>query len=143
MQKDLLPEEVESVSSIAMGFTDLANGNPELAYRILVDILAGMNECVPPSIFFLLSCSNHRSKHSNDNVRRHLSASTQLFPRGSLRHSIRMTDRGPIIDEAEADSSSDTESVSKISSSTQQRGPIAEMLYSRWLEGLRRATGLY
>lgn len=50
MQKDLLPEEVESLSSIAMGFTDLANGNPELAYRVLVDILAGMNECVPPSI---------------------------------------------------------------------------------------------
>lgn len=44
MQKDLLPEEVESLSSIAMGFTDLANGNPELAYRVLVDILAGMNE---------------------------------------------------------------------------------------------------
>lgn len=141
MQKELLPEEVESLSSIAMGFTDLANGNPELAYRVLVDILAGMNEYVPPA-FLPISLSDAKS-NSNDNVRRHLSTSTQLFPQGSLRRSIRMTDRGPIIDEGENDSSSDTESVSKTSTSNQQRGPIAEMLYSRWLEGLRRATGLY
>ena len=129
---------------ISNGFADLAEGNPALAYRVIVDLLAGIND--------------------NDSVRRHLSASTQLFPRGSLRKSIRMTDRGPVLAQMHAsgpsapvngaaaaiagpplvddDSGSDAESSSPDSAS-QQRGPIAEMLYSRWLDGLRRATGLY
>lgn len=104
---------------ISNGFADLADGNPALAYQVIVDLLVGIND--------------------NDSVRRHLSASTQLLPRGSLRQSIKMTDRGPVIQPAgpassgtEDDSESDIETSSK--ESAQQRGPIAEMLYSRWLE---------
>ena len=108
---------------ISNGFADLADGNPALAYQVIVDLLAGIND--------------------NDSIRRHLSASTQLFPRGSLRQSIKMTDRGPVIQHpspaaaphmsgTEDDSESDIKTSSK--ESAQQRGPIAEMLYSRWLE---------
>ncbi|KAL7006527.1 hypothetical protein EMMF5_003948 [Cystobasidiomycetes sp. EMM_F5] len=64
-----------------------------------------------------------------------------------------MTERGPVIErgqqpihetpDIEDDSDSEAGSTATNPASSQQRGPIAEMLYSRWLEGLRRATGLY
>ena len=156
---------------ISNGFADLADGNPQLAYNVIVDILAGINECVISAYSYSCNPQNLIPSYincSNDNIRRHLSASTQLFPRGSLRSTIRMTDRGALITEepaltdTEEDSGSDADSMSK--NSAQQRGPIAEMLYSRWLEvrscfaavccisyanlksvhqGLRKATGLY
>jgi serine/threonine-protein kinase 24/25/MST4 len=106
---------------VSNGFADLADGNPALAYQVIVDLLAGIND--------------------NESIRRHLSASTQLFPRGSLRQSIKMTDKGPVLQHpvttpitsgTDDDSESDIETSSK--DSAQQRGPIAEMLYSRWLE---------
>lgn len=113
---------------ISNGFADLADGNPALAYQVIVDLLAGIND--------------------NDSIRRHLSASAQLFPRGSLRQSIKLTDRGPVIQSPIAphasgtdyDSESDAETSSK--DSAQQRGPIAEMLYSRWLEVRRHVPRL-
>jgi len=56
--------EIESLSMISRGFTELKDVNPELAYNLIVDILSGVNECVsylfssrswnyppPPSIF--------------------------------------------------------------------------------------------
>lgn len=41
---ELAPEEVETLSLIGNGFADLAEGNPELAYKVIIDILAGINE---------------------------------------------------------------------------------------------------
>lgn len=32
---------------ISNGFADLADLNPEMAYRTMVDLLVGINECVP------------------------------------------------------------------------------------------------
>ena len=36
---------------LSNGFADLAEGNPELAYRVIVDILSGINEWVTALIF--------------------------------------------------------------------------------------------
>ena len=37
-------KEIESLSMLARGFTDLKDANPELAYNVIVDILGGINE---------------------------------------------------------------------------------------------------
>ena len=38
--------EIESLSMVSRGFEELRDVNPELAYNIILDILAGINECV-------------------------------------------------------------------------------------------------
>ena len=38
--------EIESLSMLARGFVDLKDANPQLAYSVLLDILAGINEYV-------------------------------------------------------------------------------------------------
>ena len=43
--------EIESLSMVSRGFQELRDVNPELAYNVILDILAGINECVPfPSL---------------------------------------------------------------------------------------------
>lgn len=37
--------EIESLSMLSRGFEELKDVNPELAYNVIVDILAGINEC--------------------------------------------------------------------------------------------------
>ena len=36
--------EIESLSMLVRGFTDLREANPELAYNVVLDVLAGINE---------------------------------------------------------------------------------------------------
>jgi serine/threonine-protein kinase 24/25/MST4 len=36
--------EIESLSMISRGFTELKEANPELAYSLIVDIISGVNE---------------------------------------------------------------------------------------------------
>ena len=38
-------KELESLSMLSRGFTDLKDANPELAYNLVLDILSGINEC--------------------------------------------------------------------------------------------------
>lgn len=38
--------ELESLSMLSRGFTELKEANPELAYNIILDILSGINEYV-------------------------------------------------------------------------------------------------
>lgn len=38
--------EIESLSMLARGFVDLKEANPQLAYSVILDILAGINEYV-------------------------------------------------------------------------------------------------
>ena len=38
--------EIESLSMLSRGFTELKDANPELAYRVILDILSGINEYV-------------------------------------------------------------------------------------------------
>jgi hypothetical protein len=50
--------EIESLSMLSRGFTELKEANPELAYNVMLDILSGINEDVELknlfSITFLL-----------------------------------------------------------------------------------------
>lgn len=43
---DMDAKEIEALSMLARGFADLKDANPELAYGVILDILAGINECV-------------------------------------------------------------------------------------------------
>lgn len=38
--------EIESLSMLSRGFTELGATNPELAYNVILDILSGINEWV-------------------------------------------------------------------------------------------------
>ena len=51
--------EIESLAMLARGFVDLRDANPELAYRVILDILSGINEFVI-YLFNLLSWPNMR-----------------------------------------------------------------------------------
>jgi serine/threonine-protein kinase 24/25/MST4 len=44
---ELGAKEIEAVSMVQKGFENLRDANPELAYEVLLDILTGLNECVP------------------------------------------------------------------------------------------------
>jgi len=41
---DMDAKEIEALSMLARGFADLKDANPELAYNVILDILAGINE---------------------------------------------------------------------------------------------------
>jgi serine/threonine-protein kinase 24/25/MST4 len=43
---DMDAKEIEALSMLARGFADLKDANPELAYGVILDILAGINEYV-------------------------------------------------------------------------------------------------
>lgn len=43
---DMDAREIEALSMLARGFSDLKDANPELAYNVVLDILSGINEFV-------------------------------------------------------------------------------------------------
>ena len=46
IRDDMDAREIESLSMLSRGFTELKDANPELAYRVILDILSGINEYV-------------------------------------------------------------------------------------------------
>lgn len=118
-ENELSPDDVETISLISNGFSDLAESNPELTYRIILDLLNGINE--------------------HDLIRKHIMGSSSgLLARNTVKHRSN-TSKTNVAAELEAamneeDSGSEADSISKTDTATQQRGPVAEMLYSRWLE---------
>lgn len=120
-ENELYPEDVETISLLSNGFSDLAESNPELTYQIILDLLNGINE--------------------HELIRRHIMGSSSgLLARNTVKHGSRTSSKKTnVAAELEAamneeDSGSEADSVSKTDSASQQRGPVAEMLYSRWLE---------
>lgn len=121
-ENDLSPEDVETISLISNGFSDLAESNPELTYQIILDLLNGINE--------------------HDLIRKHIMGSSNgLLARNTVKHrSGTGASRKNVAAELEAamneeDSGSEADSAaSRNDLAAQQRGPVAEMLYSRWLE---------
>ena len=53
IRDDMDAREIESLSMLSRGFTELKDANPELAYRVILDILSGINECVHLTIVLL------------------------------------------------------------------------------------------
>ena len=48
IRDDMDAREIEALSMLSKGFEDLREANSELAYNLVLDILAGINECVFP-----------------------------------------------------------------------------------------------
>ncbi|OCH94081.1 Pkinase-domain-containing protein [Obba rivulosa] len=118
---DMDAREIESLSMISRGFEELRDVNPALAYSVILDLLSGINE--------------------NTAVRQHIQTSRGLFPHKRIIRRSEMTSKGLIVTEEE--DIPGLPAVADIPASAEQSGlparksPIAELLYMRWLEGLK------
>jgi len=131
IRDDMDARELESLSMLSRGFMELKEANPELAYNVMLDILSGIND--------------------NSAVRQHVQSSRGLFPHKRIIRKSEMTAKGLVVTEVQEDitglPSSSSGSISTHSTSPSNRSnepgsptrksPIAEMLYMRWLEGLK------
>jgi serine/threonine-protein kinase 24/25/MST4 len=137
--------EIESLSMIARGFADLRDANPSLSYNVILDILSGINEYVFSCVRRILV--NIRAQFRNPSVRQHVQTSRGLFPHKRIIRKSEMTARGLVVTEVQEDISTPLAEASGSSSAhplkaddpaaQARKSPIAELLYMRWLEGLR------
>lgn len=51
IRDDMDAREIESLSMLSRGFTELKEANPELAYNVILDVLSGINEYVTRTLF--------------------------------------------------------------------------------------------
>ncbi|KAG6332597.1 hypothetical protein ID866_6488 [Astraeus odoratus] len=126
IRDDMDAREIESLSMITRGFADLRDVNPALSYSVILDILSGINE--------------------NPAVRQHVQTTRGLFPHKRIIRKSEMTAKGLVVTEVQEDvpglaaADSGASSPGKMddtASSQIRKSPIAELLYMRWLEGLR------
>ncbi|KAG6817407.1 hypothetical protein H0H87_009051 [Tephrocybe sp. NHM501043] len=125
IRDDMDAREIESLSMLSRGFLELKEANPELAYNVILDILSGINE--------------------NPAVRQHVQTYRNLFPHKRITRKSEMTSRGLVVMEVEEDIASTSSPSPLVSSSPStksddapaKKSPIAELLYLRWLEGLK------
>jgi len=123
IRDDMDAREIESLSMISRGFAELKEVNPELAYNLIVDIISGVNE--------------------NSAVREYIQTSRGLFPHKRIIRKSEMTTKGLIVtEEQEIDGLPSTSTPIEIPTpeppgSPTRKSPIAELLYMRWLEGLK------
>ncbi|KIK68161.1 hypothetical protein GYMLUDRAFT_238316 [Collybiopsis luxurians FD-317 M1] len=118
IRDDMDAREIESLSMLSRGFSELKEANPELAYNVILDILAGLNE--------------------SNGLRQHIQTHRNLFPHKRITRKSEMTAKGLVVTEVEEEMSSTSSSaVSTDSPAPPRRSPIAELLYMRWLEGLK------
>jgi serine/threonine-protein kinase 24/25/MST4 len=137
--------EIESLIMISRGFTELKEANPALSYNIILDILSGINEYVFSSRMGCRRILNTSTR--NPTVRQHVQTSRGLFPHKRVIRKSEMTAKGLVVTEVQEDisglpidssTSSSSHSLKADSSgSPVRKSPIAELLYMRWLEGLR------
>ncbi|KAI9000989.1 kinase-like domain-containing protein [Trametes punicea] len=120
---DMDAREIESLSMISRGFEELGAVNPELAYNLVLDMLSGINE--------------------NSAVRNHIQTSRGLFPHKRIIRRSEMTAKGLVVTEEEEISGLPSTSTSSPAQAQAEPGspvrksPISELLYLRWLEGLK------
>lgn len=126
IRDDMDAREIESLSMISRGFSELREANPALSYSVILDMLSGINE--------------------NPTVRQHVQTSRGLFPHKRVIRKSEMTARGLVVTEVQEDISglpmdSSATSLNSLkadgSGSPVRKSPISELLYMRWLEGLR------
>ncbi|KAJ7180086.1 kinase-like domain-containing protein [Mycena crocata] len=118
---DMDAREIESLSMLSRGFTELKEANPELAYNVILDILSGIND--------------------NTSVRQHVQTARGLFPHKRIIRKSEMTAKGLVVTEVQEDISGlpptlDSAST-KVEEPATKKSPISELIYMRWLEGLR------
>jgi len=148
--------EIESLSMLSRGFQELRDVNPELSFNVLLDILSGLNEYVEAILFFLAlsvpfilayDCVVCFTSVSNAAIRQHVQTSRGLFPHKRVTRKSQMTNRGLVVTEVVEDVAGPSGAVTtpttpgggenSADASPVKRSPIAELLYMRWLEGLK------
>jgi len=118
IRDDMDAREIESLSMISRGFSELKDVNPDLAYNLIVDILAGVNE--------------------NNAVKQYINTSRVLFPHQRIIRKSEMTTKGLVVtEEQEISGLPSTSDPLAAEAEPARRSPIAELLYMRWLEGLK------
>lgn len=132
--------EIESLSMVSRGFQELRDVNPELAYNVLLDILTGINEYVL-SIQSTSLSQTHCMSSSNSQIRQHVSTTRGLFPHKRIIRRSEMTAKGLVVTEEEEISGLPSTGAPSISPPAEEaaarKSPIAELLYMRWLDGLK------
>lgn len=123
IRDDMDAREIEALSMLSRGFVELKEANPELTYNVILDILSGIND--------------------NSAVRQHVQTSRGLFPHKRIIRKSEMTASGLVVTEVQEDVSglppttSESLGSSAKSDEPMRKSPIAELLYMRWLEGLK------
>ncbi|KAG2077415.1 STE STE20 YSK protein kinase [Suillus decipiens] len=126
IRDDMDAREIESLSMISRGFAELREANPALSYSVILDMLSGINE--------------------NPAVRQYVQTSRGLFPHKRVIRKSEMTAKGLVVTEVQEDITglpmdSSAQSLNSLkadaSGSPVRKSPISELLYMRWLEGLR------
>ncbi|KAI3612319.1 ste20-like serine threonine kinase [Moniliophthora roreri] len=127
IRDDMDAREIESLSMLTRGFTELKEANPELAYSIILDVLSGIND--------------------NAAVRQYVQTARGLFPHKRIIRKSEMTAKGLIVTEVQEEISGlpssssspspDSKNDDSSSGSGIRRSPISELLYMRWLDGLK------
>ncbi|KAF8505850.1 Pkinase-domain-containing protein [Russula emetica] len=124
---DMDAREIESLSMLSRGFQELRDVNPELSFNVILDILSGLND--------------------NAAIRQHVQTSRGLFPHKRVTRKSEMTNRGLVVTEMVEDIAGPSGAIiptpttpagdNAAEASPVKRSPIAELLYMRWLEGLK------
>jgi len=129
IRDDMDAREIESLSMLQRGFVELKDANPQLAYNVIIDILQGIDE--------------------NSYVKQHVHTSRGLFPHKRIIRRSEMTSKGLVVTEEQEEisglpltsdsitSSPPPSATDTPPSSPSRKSPIAELLYMRWLEGLK------
>ena len=141
--------EIESLSMLQRGYAELKDANPQLAYNVIIDILQGINEYVISSILPSDLLSEPQGlAFSNSSVKQHVQTSRGLFPHKRIIRTSEMTSKGLVVTEEQEEipglpftsdpaDSNTSPSTTDTSPSPSRKSPIAELLYMRWLEGLK------
>ncbi|EDR12412.1 Ste20-like serine/threonine kinase [Laccaria bicolor S238N-H82] len=126
IRDDMDAREIESLSMLLRGFAELKEANAELTYTLILDILQGIND--------------------NASVKNHVQTSRILFPHKRIIRKSEMTAKGLVVTEEQEEISGlpspstsilPTSAATPIPDSPPRRSPISELLYLRWLEGLK------
>ena len=93
------------------------------------EFLSIMKSCLP----FLI-----RSSARNNAVRQHVNTSRVLFPHKRIIRKSEMTSKGLVVtEEQEISGLPSTSDPIVVEAEPARRSPIAELLYMRWLDGLK------
>ncbi|WVR03239.1 hypothetical protein IAU60_000230 [Kwoniella sp. DSM 27419] len=108
---------VEGINLIRKGFADLGASNPDMAYKVIMDILGGIRE--------------------NDIVHSHIrnTSMNNVIPRS--KPTAAMTDQSSASNLISSDDEQKMLHTKKGDDLVRDRSPIADLLYLRWLDGLR------
>ncbi|KAL9931334.1 hypothetical protein V8E36_009844 [Tilletia maclaganii] len=140
-RSDLGPAELEALATISKGFEDLTSANPSLSYAVIVDMLLSMNDNEAARENLSGTFRKRFMGRTNGGRPKGPRASNTSLSNGNGR----ANGTGDHLDSGSEDEGDDVSTAGnrKRTSSNGAEGaegvrsPIADLLYGRWLEGLR------